>query len=37
MASELIDQLMWWQGPEFLRLSPETWPDVKTCDLNHEA
>ena len=37
MASELIDQFMWWQGPEFLRLSPATWPDVKTCDLNYEA
>ena len=37
MASELINQLMWWQGAEFLRLSPETWPDVETCDLNHEA
>jgi len=37
MASELIDQVLWWQGPDFLRNSTTNWPTIESYDLNQEA
>jgi len=36
-AAELIEQMLWWQGPDFLRESILSWPSIDTCDLNQEA
>ena len=37
MASALMDQVLWWQEPDFLRESTTNWPTIEVYDLNHEA
>ena len=37
LASELTDQVLWWQGQEFLRESTANWPTIEAYDLNHES
>ena len=29
-GKELVHNQLWWQGPEFLKKSPEVWPDIPT-------
>ena len=37
MASELTDQVLWWQGPDFLMGSNANWPTIEAYDLNHKV
>ena len=36
-ASELVEQVSWWQGPAFLRESCSCWPNPETPKFNQEA
>ena len=36
-AAELIEQMLWWQDPDFLRESTLSWPSIDIGNLNQEA